>query len=130
MLQIGTDGFTLAEEWEDEIVKVIEYTDESARTQSYFNFETEAFYFNDKIKGNVDVLYFNDDPLKTNADLEFTANHSPFDELNGDFDIISWTDKEDIDEFNINMTAFPFPSSLSRMKIFRFTVTCKACSLT
>lgn len=108
LFNIETEPFTLAEEWEDEIVKVFEYTDEAARNQSYVNFETEDFYFYDKFNGNVDVLYFNDDPRKTKADLEFTANYSPLDELNGDFDIVSWTDKEDIDEFKINMSALPF----------------------
>ncbi|SEL81349.1 protein of unknown function [Paenibacillus sp. cl141a] len=108
LFNIETEPFTLAEEWEDEIVKVIEYTDESARNQSYVHFETEDFYFNDKFNGNVDVLYFNDDPLKTKADIELTANYSPLDELNRDFDIVSWTDKEDIDEFKINMSALPF----------------------
>lgn len=39
--------------------------------------------------------------------MELTSNYSPLDELNGDFEIVTWTDQEDINELNIHMNASP-----------------------
>ncbi|MFB4327344.1 hypothetical protein [Paenibacillus sp. CR_12] len=108
LFSIKTEPFTLAEEWEDQTIKIIEYSDGPYKTESTILLETEKFYYDDEIKGSVDVLYYTDDPRKTSSEMELTANYSPLDELNGDFDIVSWTDKEDIDEFKINMSALPF----------------------
>lgn len=108
LFNIETEPFTLAEVWEDEVIKVIDYTNDPTKTESQIILETDEFYFYDEFKDNIDVLYYSDEPSKKNAVLEFAANYSPFDELNGDFDIVSWTDREDTGEFNLNMTAFPF----------------------
>lgn len=108
LFNIATEPFTLAEEWENQTIKAVEFQDDPSETESIVTVETEPFTFYDEIKDNLDVLYYTDDPSKKSAELEISANYSPLDELNGDFDIVSWTDKEDIDEFNINMTALPF----------------------
>ncbi|MEC0306884.1 hypothetical protein P4H67_08955 [Paenibacillus lautus] len=107
LFSIETEPFTLAEEWEDQTIKIIEYSDDPYKTESTILLETEEFDFYDEFKDTVDVLYYTDDPRKTSAELELTSNYSPLDELNGDFEIVTWTDQEDINELNIHMNASP-----------------------
>ncbi|MGG3504992.1 hypothetical protein ABES58_05850 [Paenibacillus lautus] len=102
-----TEPFTLAEEWEDQTIKIIEYSDDPYKAESTILLETDEFGFHDEFKKSIDVLYYTDDPRKTSAELELMANYSPLDELKGDFNIVTWTDQEEIDELNINMNASP-----------------------
>lgn len=61
-----------------------------------------------QLGNSFDVLYYTDDPNKTSANLEITANYSPLDELNDDFEVVTWTDEDRNDiERKINMTALP-----------------------
>ncbi|MGE6576624.1 hypothetical protein ACQKFM_17025 [Paenibacillus xylanexedens] len=92
---IETDPFTLAEEWEDKEIKIIEYTDDPKQTESTITIETEPFTLYDELGDSVDVLYYTDDPSKTSAELNITANYSPLDELEGDFDLVTWTNDEE-----------------------------------
>ncbi|WP_339194089.1 discoidin domain-containing protein [Paenibacillus sp. FSL P4-0176] len=89
---IETEPFTLAEEWEDKEIKIIEYTDNPNQTESTITIETEPFTIYDELGDSVDVLYYTDDPSKTSAELNITANYSPLDELEGDFDVVTWSD--------------------------------------
>ncbi|MCP1185120.1 SPRY domain-containing protein [Paenibacillus sp. 1781tsa1] len=89
---IETDPFTLAEEWEDKEIKIIEYTDDPNQTESTITIETEPFTLYDELGDSLDVLYYTDDPSKTSAELNITANYSPLDELEGDFDVVTWSD--------------------------------------
>ncbi|WP_206759569.1 SPRY domain-containing protein [Paenibacillus sp. CFBP 13594] len=89
---IETEPFTLAEEWEDKEIKIIEYTDDPNQTESTITIETEPFTIYDELGDSVDVLYYTDDPSKTSAELNITANYSPLDELEGDFDVVTWSD--------------------------------------
>nr|WP_145401406.1 discoidin domain-containing protein [Paenibacillus xylanexedens] len=89
---VETEPFTLAEEWEDKEIKIIEYTDNPNQTESTITIETEPFTLYDELGDSVDVLYYTDDPEKTSAELNITANYSPLDELEGDFDVVTWSD--------------------------------------
>ncbi|PRA08992.1 hypothetical protein CQ043_03145 [Paenibacillus sp. MYb63] len=109
---IETDPFTLAEEWEDKEIKIIEYTDDPNQTESTITIETEPFTIYDELGDSVDVLYYTDDPSKTSAELNITANYSPLDELEGDFDVVTWTNDEEVIAGNRDMMltyhALPF----------------------
>lgn len=109
---IETDPFTLAEEWEDKEIKIIEYTDDPNQTESKITIETEPFTIYDELGDSVDVLYYTDDPSKTSAELNITANYSPLDELEGDFDVVTWTNDEEVIAGNRDMMltydALPF----------------------
>ncbi|PQP82452.1 hypothetical protein C0Q44_13495 [Paenibacillus sp. PCH8] len=109
---IETDPFTLAEEWEDKEIKIIEYTDDPNQTESTITIETEPFTLYDELGDSVDVLYYTDDPSKTSAELNITANYSPLDELEGDFDVVTWTNDEEVIAGNRDMmltyNALPF----------------------
>ncbi|OMF09836.1 hypothetical protein BK129_03085 [Paenibacillus amylolyticus] len=109
---IETDPFTLAEEWEDKEIKIIEYTDDPNQIESTITIETEPFTLYDELGDSVDVLYYTDDPSKTSAELNITANYSPLDELEGDFDVVTWTNDEEVIAGNRDMmltyNALPF----------------------
>ncbi|WP_339240943.1 hypothetical protein MKX40_09160 [Paenibacillus sp. FSL R5-0517] len=109
---IETEPFTLAEEWEDKEIKIIEYTDDPNQTESTITIETEPFTIYDELGDSVDVLYYTDDPSKTSAELNITANYSPLDELEGDFDVVTWTNDEEVIAGNRDMMltydALPF----------------------
>lgn len=109
---IETEPFTLAEEWEDKEIKIIEYTDDPNQTESTITIETEPFTLYDELGDSVDVLYYTDDSSKTSAELNITANYSPLDELEGDFDVVTWTNDEEVIAGNRDMMltydALPF----------------------
>lgn len=87
-------------EWREldgHVLKVIEYTDNPAQVESIIETETEPYSIYDEFgydaKGDplpMEVLFYTDDPLKTSAQLEMTANYSPLDEIEGDFEVVTW----------------------------------------
>jgi len=107
---IETKPFTLAEEWEDKEIKIIEYTDDPNQTESTITIETEPFTLYDELGDNVDVLYYTDDPSKTSAELNITANYSPLDELEGDFDVVTWSDNNN--PKTMTFSSIPSPQSI------------------
>ncbi|MBN3522259.1 hypothetical protein [Paenibacillus apiarius] len=92
---IETEPFTLAEEFDEQIIKIIEYTENLAQEESSITLETEPFTFYDEIGDSFDVLYYTDDPDETEAELEINHNYSPWDELDGDFEVVTWTMEEE-----------------------------------
>jgi hypothetical protein len=89
---IETTPFTLFEEWEDQEIKIIEYTDNLTQTESTVSMRTEPFSLYSELGNSVDVLYYTDDPDKASANVEFTANYTPLDEIEGDFEVVTWSD--------------------------------------
>ncbi|WII36257.1 hypothetical protein [Paenibacillus thiaminolyticus] len=94
-IKIETKPFTLAEEFDDQTIKIIEYTDNPDQEDSTITLETEPFTFYDEVGDSFDVLYYTDDPDKTEAQLEISHNYSPLDELDGDFELVTWTMEEE-----------------------------------
>lgn len=91
---IETEPFTLEDEFAGQTIKIIEYTDNPNQTESSITLETEPFTLYDELGDEVDVLYYTDDPNKTSAELEINANYSPLDELDGDFEVVTWSDSD------------------------------------
>ncbi|CAH0122550.1 hypothetical protein PAE9249_05122 [Paenibacillus sp. CECT 9249] len=105
---IETEPFTLAEEFKNKEIKIIEYTDDPNQTESVISIETEPFTFYDEFGDSVDVLYYTDDLSKESAELEIQANYSPLDEIEGNFDIVTWTDNDQEDiEMIASVNALP-----------------------
>ncbi|WGU94754.1 hypothetical protein QJQ58_00285 [Paenibacillus dendritiformis] len=92
---IETEPFTLAEEFDDQTIKIIEYIENPLQEDSTITLETEPFTFYDEVGDSFDVLYYTDDPDKTEAELEISHNYSPLDELDGDFELVTWTMEEE-----------------------------------
>ncbi|WP_431807641.1 discoidin domain-containing protein [Lysinibacillus sphaericus] len=71
---------------------------------------TEPFDIYDEFGDSVEVLYYTDDPEVTNADLILEANWSPLDELEGDFEVVTWTDEApETAQRVLEMKAIPKP---------------------
>lgn len=109
---IETEPFTLEDEFAGQEIKVIEYTDNPSQTESAITLETEPFTLYDELGDEVDVLYYTDDTAKTSAELGLNAEYSPLDEIDGDFEIVTWTDDDEVDEVTINMNALPMEQIL------------------
>lgn len=109
---IETEPFTLEDEFAGQTIKLIEYTDDPNKTESTITLETEPFNLYDEFGENVEVLYYTDAPSKESAELMVNANYSPLDDLEGDFEIVTWTDNKEIDELDIEMNALPFEQIL------------------
>ena len=54
---------------------------------------TEPFDFYDEFGQEVEVLYYTDDSTVNEANLVLEANYSPIDELQGDLEVVTWTDE-------------------------------------
>ncbi|KOS61405.1 LamG domain-containing protein [Lysinibacillus agricola] len=71
---------------------------------------TEPFDIHDEFGDEVEVLYYTDDEAVTNADLILDANWSPVDELESDFEVVTWTDESpDTAQRTLEVTAIPKP---------------------
>lgn len=71
---------------------------------------TEPFEIYDEFGESVEVLYYTDDEAVTNADLILEANWSPVDELEGDFEVVTWTEEsKDTAKKVLNLSALPVP---------------------
>ncbi|MNW28307.1 Laminin G domain protein [compost metagenome] len=104
---VTTEPFTLGDEWANKEIQIIEYTDDPNQTESSITLETEPFTLYDELGDNVDVLYYTDDPTITDPKLNITANYSPLDELEGDFDVVTWSDSDTVP--NIESSIIPSP---------------------
>ncbi|MED4889031.1 hypothetical protein [Lysinibacillus fusiformis] len=71
---------------------------------------TDPFTIYDEFGDSVEVLYYTDDETVTEANLIVTANWSPLDELEGDFEIVTWTDESpETAKRVLEITAVPKP---------------------
>ncbi|MET4561048.1 hypothetical protein ABIA69_002193 [Lysinibacillus parviboronicapiens] len=71
---------------------------------------TEPFDIYDEFGDSVEVLYYTDDEEVNEADLILEANWSPIDELEGDFEVVTWTDEApETAQRVLEMTAIPKP---------------------
>lgn len=58
---------------------------------------TESYDLYDEFSDELEVLYYTDDETNNEANLILEANWSPVDELEGDFEVVTWnSDSEDI----------------------------------
>lgn len=70
----------------------------------------EPFDIYDEFGESVEVLYYTDDETVTNADLILEANWSPIDELEGDFEVVTWTEESpETAQRVLDMKAIPQP---------------------
>lgn len=97
-----------------ELPTVVAYTE--ATEDIIVSTATEPFTIYDEFGDSVDVLYYTDDTAVTEADLILEANWSPVDELEGDFEVVTWTDEEDVSK-TLEMTALPVPQFVYSMNI-------------
>lgn len=103
-----------------ELPTVIAYTESTE--DIVVSTTTEPFDIYDEFGDNVEVLYYTDDEAVTNADLILEANWSPIDELEGDFEVVTWTDEAPetaqrvLDMKAVPKPQFVFPATIQNIK--------------
>lgn len=88
--EVETDPFTLSSVLGDN-PKIVYYTDDMSASRPTAVLETEPYTFYDEHGDSMEILYYTDDTAKTSASVDITANYSPLDEINEDFDLVVWT---------------------------------------
>ena len=74
---------------------------------------TDPFDIYDEFGDEVEVLYYTDDESVTDADLVLEANWSPIDELDGDFEVVTWTEEpQETAHRTLELTSLPKPQFL------------------
>lgn len=114
----GSDASQIVVETEVEPFSVYDYLSEKPEILVYtestddiiVSTTTEPFDIYDEFGDSVEVLYYTDDTEVTNADLILEANWSPLDELEGDFEVVTWTDEApETAQRVLEMQAIPKP---------------------
>jgi len=91
-----------------ETPKVLVYTEST--NDINVSTTTEPFDIYDEFGDSVEALYYTDNMAVANADLVLEANWSPVDELEGDFEVVTWTDENsDTAQRTLEMLAVPKP---------------------
>lgn len=69
---------------------------------------TEPFNIYDEFGEEVEVLHYTDDESVTETDLILEADYSPIDELDGDFEVVTWTNEVESERLlEVNGTISP-----------------------
>ncbi|AJK88694.1 MULTISPECIES: LamG-like jellyroll fold domain-containing protein [Lysinibacillus] len=106
-VETGVDPYSIYD-YIGELPTVFIYTESS--DDIIVSTTTEPFDIYDEFGDGVEVLYYTDDETVTNADLILEANWSPLDELEGDFEVVIWTDEgSDTAKRVLDMKAIPQP---------------------
>lgn len=104
------DGYSVYD-YISELPQVVAYTEST--DDIIVSTTTEPFDLYDEFGDEVEVLFYTNDEAVTEADLILEANWSPVDELDGDFEIVTWTDESsDTTQRVLEMTAIPKPQFL------------------
>lgn len=105
--KIKTEPYTLSEEFKGKEISIIEYTDDETKNESVCSIETEPFTIRDEFGHSFDILYYTDEKNKTSANLNLISNQSPLDDLDGEFELVTYTDDSFVNNLKANINAFP-----------------------
>lgn len=89
-VETGVDPYSVYD-YIGELPTVVAYTEST--DDIVVSTTTEPFDIYDEFGDEVEVLYYTDDEAVTNTDLILEANWSPVDDLEGDFEVVTWTDE-------------------------------------
>lgn len=90
IVETGVEPFSVYD-YIGELPTVVAYTETT--DDIIVSTTTEPFDIYDEFGDSVEVLYYTDDEAVTSADLILEANWSPVDELESDFEVVTWTDE-------------------------------------
>ncbi|WP_036215211.1 LamG domain-containing protein [Lysinibacillus sphaericus] len=106
-IETGVDPYSIYD-YIGELPTVAIYTE--SNDDIVVSTNVEPFDIYDEFGESVEVLYYTDDETVTNADLVLEANWSPIDELEGDFEVVTWTEEgSDTAKRVLDMKAIPQP---------------------
>ncbi|MEQ6047785.1 hypothetical protein U2I53_02025 [Lysinibacillus capsici] len=104
---IETEPFSVYD-YIGELPTIVAYTEST--DDIIVSTNVEPFDIYDEFGESVEVLYYTDDETVTNADLILEANWSPIDELEGDFEVVTWTEESpETAQRVLDMKAIPQP---------------------
>lgn len=107
VVEAGVEPFSVYD-YIGELPTVVAYTETT--DDIIVSTTTEPFDIYDEFGESVEVLYYTDDEAVKSADLILEANWSPIDELEGDFEVVTWTDEApDTANRVLEMKAVPKP---------------------
>ncbi|MDD1502596.1 LamG domain-containing protein [Lysinibacillus sp. CNPSo 3705] len=107
VVETGVDPYSVYD-YIGELPTVVAYTEST--DDIIVSTTTEPFDIYDEFGDSVEVLYYTDDEAVKEADLILEANWSPVDELEGDFEVVTWTDEApETAQRVLEMTAVPKP---------------------
>lgn len=107
IVETGVDPYSVYD-YIGELPTVLAYTEST--DDIIVSTTTEPFDIYDEFGDEVEVLYYTDDEAVNEADLILEANWSPLDELEGDFEVVTWTDEApETAQRVLEMTAVPKP---------------------
>lgn len=106
-VETGVDPYSVYD-YIGELPTVVAYTETT--DDIIVSTTTEPFDIYDEFGDSIEVLYYTDEEAVTNADLILEANWSPVDDLEGDFEVVTWTDEApETAQRALEMTALPKP---------------------
>lgn len=70
---------------------------------------TEPFSLYDEFGDELEVLYYTDDGSVVEANLLVEAVYSPIDELDGDFEVVTWVEGQPAEAVTLEISAIPKP---------------------
>ncbi|MED4552858.1 hypothetical protein P9305_09000 [Lysinibacillus capsici] len=104
---IETEPFSVYD-YIGELPTVIAYTEST--DDIIVSTTTEPFDVYDEFGDTVDVLYYTNDEAVSSSDLIVDANWTPIDELDGDIEVVTWTDEApETAQRALEMKAIPKP---------------------
>lgn len=107
MIETEVEPFSVYD-YISELPVVIAYTESTE--DIIVSTTTEPFEIYDEFGDTVDVLYYTDDETASSSDLIVDANWSPIDELEGDFEVVTWTEEvSDTAKRILDLRAIPQP---------------------
>lgn len=88
------------------LIEIHCYTDDITKTEINFEIETSPFILYETLGEDLDIYYYTNNLNITEATLKITANYSPLDEINDDFDLVVWKSEEP-EQLAMSLTGIP-----------------------
>lgn len=90
------------------------YTDDPNKSQVLIETEVEPFTVYDEFGDSMEVLYYTDDKIVDEAELNVIANYSPLDEFE-DFEVVTWTDDAE-SKLDLEVKGIPQPQFVYKIE--------------
>lgn len=121
-LQLDSLPYSLEGEWGTNSISVIEYTDSVITEGSVITTGIEPMSVYEELGDKVDVLYYTEENVPK-PDIEIVANYSPLDEVESDFEVVTWTNEipsnSGVIRF-VEVNALPFQQFLINQEDIKF----------
>lgn len=95
-------------EWAElDDISVLYYTSDTEKDGVIVETIVDPFSLYDEMGKSMEVLYYTDDKNKEDVKLHVRANYSPLDEIEGEFEVLSWVDEEEDVSLSLDLIGQP-----------------------